>query len=84
MNNLQKAKNLESDYLSQIHKLIETADSQNQLSNYLYGNRHTLQAKLDRAEKSSPYKLMTLLKILDRYAKIDSQKSASLFGDVRK
>ena len=64
MTNFQKAKNLESDYLSQIQKLIETAGSQNQLSILLYGNENTLQTKLNRAKKGSPYKLISYLKIL--------------------
>ena len=77
MNNLQKAKNLESDYLSQIQKLVETAGSQNQLSILLYGNENTLQTKLNRAKRSSPYKLISYLKILQ-----DCEKAFGLFIDA--
>lgn len=65
MNNLKKAKKLEAYYLKQINALIEQAGGQNQLSIFLYGNENTLQSKLSRAKKSSPYKLMTLVKILE-------------------
>ena len=73
MDNLRKAKTLEADYLKQIQELIKKAGSQNRLSVFLYGNENTLQAKLDRAKKSSPYKLITLLKILEDY---DKKKAA--------
>ena len=59
MNNLEKAKKLEADYLKQIQKLIKEAGSQNQLSIFIYGNENTLQSKLTRAKNSSPWKLMT-------------------------
>lgn len=73
MNNLEKAKKLEADYLKQIYALIEKVGGQNQLSIYLYGNENTLQSKLSRAKKSSPYKLMTLVKILeDNYLNINN------------
>jgi hypothetical protein len=67
MNNLQKAENLESDYYSQIQKLIKDAGGQNQLSIYIYGNENTLQSKLRRAKKSSPWKLMTFCQIILDY-----------------
>ena len=67
MNNLQKAKTLESDYCSQIQKLIKEAGSQNQLSIFLYGNENTLQSKLSRAKNSTPWKLMTYCQILLDY-----------------
>ena len=66
MTNLQKALVLESDYLNQIQELIKQASSQNRLSIMLYGNENTLQSQLLRVKKSSPYKLMTLLKIIER------------------
>jgi len=69
MNNLQKAKSLESDYYSQIQKLIKKAGSQNQLSIFIYENENTLQAKLLRAKKSSPLKLMTYYQIIQDYEK---------------
>ena len=72
MNNLEKAKKLESDYLSQIHKLIIKHGSQNQLSIFLYGNENSLQSKLSRAKENSPLKLMTLYLIL-----LDYKKAAS-------
>lgn len=65
MTNLEKAKKLEADYLKQINALIEKVGGQNQLSIFLYGNENTLQSKLSRAKKSSPYKVMTLVKILE-------------------
>jgi hypothetical protein len=67
MNNLQKAKMLESDYCSQIQKLIKIAGSQNQLSIFLYGNENTLQSKLSRAKNSTPWKLMTYCQVLLDY-----------------
>ncbi len=67
MTNLQKAKMLESDYCSQIQKLIKIAGSQNQLSIFLYGNENTLQSKLSRAKNSTPWKLMTYCQILLDY-----------------
>lgn len=67
MNNLQKAKMLEADYLKQIQKLIKIAGSQNQLSIFLYGNEDTLQSKLIRAKNSTPWKLMTYCQILLDY-----------------
>jgi len=73
MTNLQKALQLEFDYLKQIQELVKKAGSQNRLSLFLYGNENTLQAKLDRSKKSSPYKMVTLLKILEDY---DKKKAA--------
>lgn len=69
MNNLEKAKTLEADYLKQIHKLIKDAGGQNQLSIFLYGNENTLQSKLSRAKNSTPWKLMTYCRILIDYRK---------------
>lgn len=69
MTNLEKAKTLEADYLKQIQKLIKKAGGQNQLSIFIYGNENTLQAKLLRAKKSSPLKLMTYYQIIQDYEK---------------
>ena len=67
VNNLEKAQMLEAHYLKQIQKLIKIAGSQNQLSIFLYGNENTLQSKLIRAKKSTPWKLMTYCQILLDY-----------------
>jgi len=67
MDNIKKAKMLEADYLKQIQKLIKEAGSQNQLSIFLYGNENSLQSKLSRAKKSTPWKLMTYCQILLDY-----------------
>lgn len=67
MNNFQKAKKLEADYLKQIQKLIKEAGGQNQLSIFLYGNENTLQSKLIRAKNSTPWKMMTYCQVLLDY-----------------
>lgn len=67
VNNLQKAKTLEADYLKQIQKLTKEAGGQNQLSIFVYGNENTLQSKLSRAKNSTPWKLMTYCQILLDY-----------------
>jgi hypothetical protein len=67
MTNLEKAKTLEADYLKQIQKLIKEAGGQNQLSIFIYGNENTLQSKLIRAKKSTPWKLMTYCQIILDY-----------------
>lgn len=78
MTNLQKAKTLESDYYGQILKLIEKF-GQNELSRYLYENDSKLQARLDRAKSSSPYKLISYLKILEDYEKARAGKKEKAF-----
>jgi len=67
MDNIKKAKTLEADYLKQIQKLIKEAGGQNQLSIFVYGNQNTLQSKLIRAKKSTPWKLMTYCQIILDY-----------------
>lgn len=67
MNNLEKAKTLETHYLKQIQNLIELHEGQNQLGIYIYGNENTLQSKLSRAKNSTPWKLMTYCQILLDY-----------------
>ena len=67
MNNFQKAKKLEADYLKQIQKLIKEAGGQNQLSIFFYGNENTLQSKLIRAKNSTPWKMMTYCQVLLDY-----------------
>jgi len=69
LSNFNKAKMLEADYLKQIKSIIKKAGSQNQLSIFIYGNENTLQAKLLRAKKSSPLKLMTYYQIIQDYEK---------------
>ena len=64
---IEKAKTLEADYLKQIKNLIELHEGQNQLGIYIYGNENTLQSKLIRAKKSTPWKLMTYCQILLDY-----------------
>lgn len=69
MDNIKLAKTLETDYLKQIQTLIELHEGQNQLGIYIYGNENTLQSKLSRAKKSSPWKLMIYCQILCDYDK---------------
>lgn len=71
--NLQKALQLEGFYLKQIELAIQKAGSQNELSRILYGNENTLPSKISRAKNSSPYKLITYLKILQDIEKLKTQ-----------
>lgn len=74
MNNLEKAKTLEADYLKQVQNLIKEAGGQNQLSIFIYGNENTLQSKLIRAKKSTPWKLMTYCQVLLDYDLVKKKK----------
>lgn len=74
MNNLEKAKTLEADYLKQIQDLIKLHEGQNQLGIFIYGNENTLQSILSRAKNSTlkdknktPWKLMSLYRVLLDY-----------------
>ena len=74
MNNLQKAKILEADYLNQIQNLIKLHEGQNELGRFIYGNENTLQSILSRAKNSklkdenkTPWKLMSFYRVLHDY-----------------
>lgn len=63
----KNAIDLESLYLSELNKIIESYGSVDGLSMFLYGNKNTLRSKLIRTKKASPYKLNNYLEILERY-----------------
>jgi hypothetical protein len=56
---------LESKALDQIIRHISQVGSARKLSSLLYGNEDTLSSQISRAKSASPYKLASLLKILE-------------------
>ena len=60
---------LENKTLAQIETNIANSGSARKLSLLVYENETTLASQLARAKQSSPYKLATLLKILEKIEK---------------